>query len=84
MAEYGEFAQGNFSPTGDLIRDLDDEDEYMRNDTQVLNLEDGPQVMSVVNGSTAEDDSYHNFDQDTLPGEEQDEEPEVYTRSNQL
>ena len=77
MAEYAEFAQGNFSPTGDLIHDLDEDDEYMRNDTQVLNLEDGPQAMSVVQGSTAEDESYPHFDQDTLIGEEQDEEPEV-------
>ena len=61
MADH-DFNQKHFSPNGELIADIDD-DEFVRNDTQVLNLEDGPQALSEVRGSTAEmEEVYQAFD----------------------
>ena len=75
MADNG-FNVQDFSPNGELI-DIDDEDGFVRNDTQVLNLEDDQHAMSEVRGSTAEmDGGYPNSDED-LPVDENDEEPQI-------
>lgn len=64
MADFEHLSVEKESPVGEFV-DFDDiENEFVRNDTQILNLEDGPEAMSVLPDSVPDGEAaYPNFDE---------------------
>ena len=73
-----EFLEEKFSPNPAELVDLDDE-EFIRHDTQILNLEDGPEALSIMPSTQGGEGIY--LTPDSGDAEEEEEGKEVWCSS---